>query len=1021
MASNSLPPPTVALDPDTEGPNSNSLSSELVLALQLLFRSPILQRNPIFEVAGRLRVPLARSHLGARLGGTVLQEQEEKNSGVQVHPDLGVAGLQQVLRHLNVENVENLVETLEYLFSHAQFQDPAGHAKISRALAPFGPCIFCGSFLLSQDDISCDVVYRFANTNFVNAKVLFARSVIHDCYNIALKPNFTMLGLGIVSEDGEEHRTHQYAAIRQRLGIVEEDIVTACLQRRNIVARFVGPPVLQRYLDGETVSPGGTGPCSFVLYQLYFSLSILEEETARSQGSDGDTSRSTPSHSLLAHPGHSLYAGFFLQEKDARWYEEALQKPLSHFLHAFRDRTRKQMQAALKKQNIFEFLHQLLVLDLHQPSEKSAEILGDLSQVLTSSAERIRRALSQVRLLKSLYWNFRETHDDSLRSQLSAIHKAFSEELSFISHNAHILPFDVKGLWVLFDRHNHFLSTVDSTWSYYALQDLQDDLTWAKLLILEAGLSLSHNTMLDSALACCPSLQAISLELDPSPVSFFGIEHRIPYVDGDLMEERAAFFLKQEVVPVVMFEEGVWMEYALTHGLDALLRDLLVHVSETRSLRDNNFALAAEFLFYRAICHECQQGSSSAFFQRMKSIQPLPLGPSTRIHYLEANPEEEGEEDASLSVSCYGSKGSLRLCDQRLVGQYFVDCAPLFRPVLKTVGAVLVASCSSVRGSCAMQTSLTGQLGPLNVRQDLFVEGPTKPVAMEAAAAVYIDFLKSLLETQEHLVWKELKLGSASEEIANPVPRAGSEWWTLLRKKVSDEFSCGNFVQLQGNYLASEGFYDVAVYSGVHFQSLRDKKIERPRQFGNLLDDIFMVFASEDDCRTFEEKRFFADELEGVLVELQDQQEDLLGDGTLFEYYLLLCATAILKEDSRLLDCCLKVFVGTCHTTPILEVQQICSDLQLCLTGSPPFERYVRPLLQRLLSLGEEVIHNPANIVCTGSNAFFADNLLRLSTRMTDGLTKEVQHIVQSIFDVIYIQRTAALAVIHDSMQRFAL
>ena len=43
-------------------------------------------------------------------------------------------------------------------------------------------------------------------------------------------------------------------------------------------------------------------------------------------------------------------------------------------------------------------------------------------------------------------------------------------------------------------------------------------------------------------------------------------------------------------------------------------------------------------------------------------------------------------------------------------------------------------------------------------------------------------------------------------------------------------------------------------------------------------------------------------------------------------------------EDSRLLDCCLKVFVGTCHTTPILEVQQICSDLQLCLTGSPPFE-----------------------------------------------------------------------------------
>ena len=43
------------------------------------------------------------------------------------------------------------------------------------------------------------------------------------------------------------------------------------------------------------------------------------------------------------------------------------------------------------------------------------------------------------------------------------------------------------------------------------------------------------------------------------------------------MEERAAFFLKQEVVPVVMFEEGVWMEYALTHGLDALLRDLLVH------------------------------------------------------------------------------------------------------------------------------------------------------------------------------------------------------------------------------------------------------------------------------------------------------------------------------------------------------------------------------------------------------------------------------------------------------------
>ena len=74
--------------------------------------------------------------------------------------------------------------------------------------------------------------------------------------------------------------------------------------------------------------------------------------------------------------------------------------------------------------------------------------------------------------------------------------------------------------------------------------------------------------------------------------------------------------------------------------------------------------------------------------------------------------------------------------------------------MLKTVGAVLVASCSSVRGSCAMQTSLTGQLGPLNVRQDLFVEGPTKPVAMEAAAAVYIDFLKSLLETQEHLVWK---------------------------------------------------------------------------------------------------------------------------------------------------------------------------------------------------------------------------------------------------------------------------
>ena len=57
-----------------------------------------------------------------------------------------------------------------------------------------------------------------------------------------------------------------------------------------------------------------------------------------------------------------------------------------------------------------QFLHQLLVLDLHQPSEKSAEILGDLSQVLTSSAERIRRALSQVRLLKSLYWNFRETH-----------------------------------------------------------------------------------------------------------------------------------------------------------------------------------------------------------------------------------------------------------------------------------------------------------------------------------------------------------------------------------------------------------------------------------------------------------------------------------------------------------------------------------------------------------------------------------------------------------------------------------
>ena len=43
----------------------------------------------------------------------------------------------------------------------------------------------------------------------------------------------------------------------------------------------------------------------------------------------------------------------------------------------------------------------------------------------------------------------------------------------------------------------------------------------------------------------------------------------------------------------------------------------------------------------------------------------------------------------------------------------------------------------------------------------------------------------------------ELKLGSASEEIANPVPRAGSEWWTVLRKKVSDEFSCGNFVQLQ--------------------------------------------------------------------------------------------------------------------------------------------------------------------------------------------------------------------------------
>ena len=48
-----------------------------------------------------------------------------------------------------------------------------------------------------------------------------------------------------------------------------------------------------------------------------------------------------------------------------------------------------------------------------------------------------------------------------------------------------------------------------------------------------------------------------------------------------------------------------------------------------------------------------------------------------------------------------------------------------------------------------------------------------------------------------------------------------------------------------------------------------------------------------------------------------------------------------------------------------------------------------------------------------------AGSVLSLQDHMHEGLTPGVQRIVQSIFDVIYIQRTSALAVIHDSMLRF--